>query len=293
MQQFWQQVVLGLESGAIYASLALALVLVYRATGVINFAQGEMAMFSTYIASSLLQHGFSYWQMFAATLAIGFAGGLAIERIVIRPVERAPELTIVVVTVGLLIAVNGLAAWIWGTTLKFFPNMFPPHTVTVRGVAIPLDALESTAVVLAVVLAMFVLFTYTKLGLGLRACATEPGVSRLLGVRVGWMLGIGWGLAALLGALAGMLAAPIVFLTPNMMQGILLYAFAAAVLGGIDSPVGAVVGGFAIGIGINLITTYVHAITPELELPVALGILLLVLVVRPSGLFGHARVQRV
>jgi branched-chain amino acid transport system permease protein len=293
MQQFWQQVVLGLESGAIYASLALALVLVYRATGVINFAQGEMAMFSTYIASSLLQHGFSYWQMFAATLAIGFAGGLAIERTVIRPVERAPELTIVVVTVGLLIAVNGAAAWIWGTTLKFFPNMFPPHTVTVRGVAIPLDALESTAVVLAVVLAMFVLFTYTKLGLGLRACATEPEVSRLLGVRVGWMLGIGWGLAALLGALAGMLAAPIVFLTPNMMQGILLYAFAAAVLGGIDSPVGAVVGGFAIGIGINLITTYVHAITPELELPVALGILLLVLVVRPSGLFGHARVQRV
>jgi branched-chain amino acid transport system permease protein len=293
MQQFWQQVVLGLESGAIYASLALALVLVYRATGVINFAQGEMAMFSTYIASSLLEHGFSYWQMFAATLAIGFTGGLAIERTVIRPVERAPELTIVVVTVGLLIALNGAAAWIWGTTLKFFPNMFPPHTVTVRGVAIPLDALESTAVVLAVVLAMFVLFAYTKLGLGLRACATEPEVSRLLGVRVGWMLGIGWGLAALLGALAGMLAAPIVFLTPSMMQGILLYAFAAAVLGGIESPVGAVVGGFAIGIGINLLTTYVHAITPELQLPVALGILLLVLVVRPSGLFGQARAQRV
>jgi branched-chain amino acid transport system permease protein len=293
MQQFWQQVVLGLESGAIYASLALALVLVYRATGVVNFAQGEMAMFSTYIASTLLQHGFSYWEMFAATLAIGFAGGLAIERVVIRPVERAPELTIVVVTVGLLIAVNGAAAWIWGTTLKFFPNMFPPHTVTVRGVAIPLDALESTGVVLAVVLAMFVLFRYTKLGLGLRACATEPEVSRLLGVRVGWMLGIGWGLAALLGALAGMLAAPIVFLTPNMMQGILLYAFAAAVLGGIESPFGAVVGGLTIGVGINLLTTYVHAITPELQLPVALGILLLVLVVRPSGLFGHARVQRV
>ena len=293
MQQFWQQVVLGLESGAIYASLALALVLVYRATGVVNFAQGEMAMFSTYIASSLLQHGFSYWEMFAATLAIGFAGGLAIERTVIRPVERAPELTIVVVTVGLLIAINGAAAWIWGTTLKFFPNMFPPHTVTVRGVAVPLDALEITGVVLAVVLAMFVLFTYTKLGLGLRACATEPEVSRLLGVRVGWMLGIGWGLAALLGALAGMLAAPIVFLTPNMMQGILLYAFAAAVLGGIESPVGAVVGGLTIGVGINLLTTYVHAITPELQLPVALGILLLVLVVRPSGLFGQARAQRV
>jgi branched-chain amino acid transport system permease protein len=293
MQQFWQQVVLGLESGSIYASLALALVLVYRATGVVNFAQGEMAMFTTYIASSLLAHGFSYWAMFAATLAIGFLGGLMIERIVIRPVERAPELTIVIVTVGLLIGINGAAAWIWGTTIKFFPNMFQPHTTTIRGVAIPLDALEITGVTLAVVLAMFLLFSYTKLGLALRASATEPDVSRLLGVRVGWMLAIGWGLAALLGALSGLLAAPIVFLTPNLMQAILLYAFAAAVLGGIDSPVGAVIGGLAIGVGINLLTTYVHAITPELQLPVALGILLLVLVVRPSGLFGEARVQRV
>jgi branched-chain amino acid transport system permease protein len=107
------------------------------------------------------------------------------------------------------------------------------------------------------------------------------------------MLAVGWGLAALLGAVSGLLAAPIVFLTPNLMQGILLYAFAAAVLGGIDSPVGAVVGGLSIGVGINLLSTYVHAITPELQLPVALGILLLVLVVRPSGLFGEARVQRV
>jgi branched-chain amino acid transport system permease protein len=293
MEQFWQQVVLGLESGSIYASLALALVLVYRATGVVNFAQGEMAMFTTYIASSLLDHGLSYWEAFFATLAIGFLGGLALERTLIRPVERAPQLTIVVVTVGLLVAINGAAAWIWGTELKFFPSMFPSHTAMIGGVAIPLDALEITGVTLAVVLAMFCLFNYTKLGLALRASATEPDVSRLLGVRVGWMLAIGWGLAALLGAVAGLLAAPIVFLTPNMMQGILLYAFAAAVLGGIDSPVGAVVGGLSIGVGINLLSTYVHAITPELQLPVALGILLLVLVVRPSGLFGEATVQRV
>jgi branched-chain amino acid transport system permease protein len=293
MQQFWQQVVLGLESGSIYASLALALVLVYRATGVVNFAQGEMAMFTTYIASTLLGHGLSYWQAFGATLALAFVGGLALERVVIRPVEHAPELAIVVVTVGLLIALNGAATWIWGPEIKFFPSMFPTHTSMIRGVAIPLDALEITGVTLGIVITMFLFFRYTKLGLALRASATEPNVSRLLGVRVGWMLALGWGLAALLGAVSGLLAAPIFFLQPNMMQGILLYAFAAAVLGGIDSPVGAVVGGLAIGVGVNLLTTYVHAITPELQLPVALGILLLVLVVRPAGLFGEARVERV
>ena len=293
MQQFWQQVVLGLESGSIYASLALALVLVYRATGVVNFAQGEMAMFTTYIASTLLGHGLSYWQAFGATLALAFVGGLALERVVIRPMEHAPELAIVVVTVGLLIALNGAATWIWGPEIKFFPSMFPTHTSMIRGVAIPLDALEITGVTLGIVITMFLFFRYTKLGLALRASATEPNVSRLLGVRVGWMLALGWGLAALLGAVSGLLAAPIFFLQPNMMQGILLYAFAAAVLGGIDSPVGAVVGGLAIGVGVNLLTTYVHAITPELQLPVALGILLLVLVVRPAGLFGEARVERV
>ena len=293
MQQFWQQVVLGLESGSIYASLALALVLVYRATGVVNFAQGEMALFTTYIASTLLEHGFSYWEMFAATLALAFVGGIALERTVIRPVERAPELVIVVVTVGLLVALNGLATWIWGPEIKFFPSMFPTHSSTVGGVTIPLDALEITAVTLGIVITMYLFFRYTKLGLALRASATEPEVSRLLGVRVGWMLGLGWGLAALLGAVSGLLAAPIFFLQPNMMQGILLYAFAAAVLGGIDSPLGAVVGGLAIGVGVNLLTTYVHVITPELQLPVALGLLLLVLVVRPAGLFGEAHVERV
>jgi branched-chain amino acid transport system permease protein len=293
MQQFWQQVVLGLESGSIYASLALALVLVYRATGVVNFAQGEMALFTTYIAFSLFDHGLSYWETFAAALAIAFLGGLVIERVVIRPVEHAPELAIVVVTVGLLIALNGAATWIWGPEIKFFPSMFPTHSAKVGGVTIPLDALEIAGVTLGIVLTMFLFFRYTKLGLALRASATEPNVSRLLGVRVGWMLALGWGLAALLGAVSGLLAAPIFFLQPNMMQGILLYAFAAAVLGGIDSPVGAVVGGLAIGVGINLLTTYVHAITPELQLPVALGLLLLVLVVRPAGLFGESHVERV
>jgi branched-chain amino acid transport system permease protein len=293
MQQFWQQVALGLESGSIYASLALALVLVYRATGVVNFAQGEMAMFTTYIASTLIAHGFGYWQMFAATLAIAFFGGLALERTLIRPVERAPELTIVVVTVGLLVAINGLATWIWGPEIRFFPSMFPTHSAKVGGVAIPLDALEITGVTLGIVLTMFLFFRYTKLGLALRASATEPDVSRLLGVRVGWMLALGWGLAALLGAVSGLLAAPILLLSPNMMQGILLYAFAAAVLGGIDSPVGAVVGGLLIGVGINLLTTYVPSITSELQLPVVLGLLLLVLVVRPAGLFGEAHVERV
>ena len=267
MTQFWQQVVLGLETGSIYATLALALVLIYRATGIVNFAQGDMAMFTTYIAATLLDHGFGYWEAFAATLAIGFFGGITLERTVIRPVERAPELTVVVVTVGLLIVLNGLAGWIWGPEIKFFPSMFPSRTATVRGVAIPLDALEISGVAIGVVILMFLFFQYTKLGLALRASALNPETSRLLGVRVGWMLALGWGLASLLGAVSGMLAAPLFFLTPNLMQSVLLYAFAAAVLGGIESPAGAVVGGLVIGVGINLLSTYVHFVTPELQQP--------------------------
>ena len=293
MTQFWQQVVLGLESGAVYGTLALALVLIYRATGVVNFAQGEMAMFTTYIAYTFVTHGLSYWQTFVATLAVGFFGGMLLERTVIRPVERAPELAVVVVTVGLVLVFNGLAGWVWGPEIKFFPSMFPSRTATVRGVAIPLDALEISAVAIGVVILMFLFFQYTKLGLALRASALNPETSRLLGVRVGWMLAFGWGLASLLGAVSGMLAAPIVFLTPNLMQSILLFAFAAAVLGGIESPAGAVVGGLVIGVGINLLSTYVHFVTPELQQPVALALLVAVLLVRPAGLFGQARVQRV
>jgi len=291
--EFFQQITSGLASGAIFASLALALVLIYRATGVINFAQGEMATFTTYIAWMLMQHGFAYWPAFVLTLLIAFAGGVAVERVVIRPVESRPEIVIVIVTIGLLIAINGLTGWIWGAEVKSFDSPFPNRTFDVAGVSISLQDVGTFCVCLAMVLVLWLFFRFTTLGLALRAAAVNPGASRLLGVRVGRMLAVGWGLAAVLGAVAGMMAAPTTFLDPNMMLVILIYSFAAAVLGGIDNPVGAVVGGLTLGVLVNLLGRYVDFVGEELRLPTALAILLAMLVVRPQGLFGHAVVRRV
>jgi branched-chain amino acid transport system permease protein len=290
---FFQQVVAGLASGGIYASLALALVLIYRTTRVVNFAQGEMAMFTTFIAWALMDRGLGFWPAFALTLALAFVGGVAIERVVIRPVEGAPVLTVVIVTIGLALLLNGLAAAIWGSEVKSFRSAFSTRAIDVGGVAVSVQDLGVIAVSLVLVVVLWLFFRFTKLGLALRAAAVNPDESRLVGVRVGWMLALGWGLAALLGAVAGMLVAPTVFLEPNMMRAILLYAFAAAVLGGMDSPVGAVVGGLAFGVIQNLVETYVEEIGATLRLPVALALLLLVLLVRPQGLFGRAAVSRV
>ena len=298
-----QQVVSGLASGAVYAALALAVVLIHRSTGVINFAQGEMAMFATYIAWTLdVNHGFPFWGAFFATLAISFVGGVAIQRAVIAPIQRAPVLTIVIVTIGLILVLNGAATWLWTGEVRAFDSPFPTRTVDVGGVAISLQDVGTLAVVLGVVAALWAFFRFTKLGLALRAAAVNPEASRLVGVRVGWMLALGWGLAAMLGAVAGMLTAPTVFLDPQMMQAILIYAFAAAVLGGIDSPVGAVVGGLLLGVGLNLIATYaeievwfvhVDLTAAELRLPIALLVILLVLVVKPTGLFGKPEVKKI
>ena len=293
MAEFLQQVVSGLAVGAIYASLALALVLIYRATDVLNFAQGEMATFTTYVAWTLMNHGLSYWPAFALTLAIAFAGGVGVERVLIRPVERRPEVVIVIVTIGLLIALNGLTGWIWGADVKAFDSPFPNDTFEVGGVTISTQDVGTFGVCLATVLLLWAFFRFTTLGLAMRAVANNQNASRLVGVRVGWMLALGWGLAAVLGAVAGMMAAPTVFLDPSMMLVILIYAFAAAVLGGIDSPVGAVVGGLALGVIINLLGAYVDFVGSELRLPTALAVLLLVLLIRPSGLFGHVVVRRV
>jgi branched-chain amino acid transport system permease protein len=292
MQQFWQQVVSGLASGAIYASLALALALVYRASGVINFAQGEMAMFSAYIALAFIHQGLSYWAAFFAAIGVSFAGGIAVERAAIRPVEGAPVLSVVIVTIGLLVIFNGLASWIWTPQVQFFPSGFSGGTVDIGGVTIGWDQIGVIGVTLGAMLAFFLFFRYTRVGLKMRAAALNGEASRLLGIRVSWMLALGWGFAGVLGAVSGMLIAPINLLTPNMMQPVLLYAFAAAVLGGIGSPVGAVVGGLGLGVTLNLLGTYVDVVTPELKLPLALGILLTVLLVRPSGLFGTPAVRR-
>jgi branched-chain amino acid transport system permease protein len=292
--EFFQQVVAGLATGAIFASLALALVLIHRATGVINFAQGEMAMFTTYIAWTLTaNHGWSYWPAFAATLLFAFLLGVGLQRVVIRPIERAPILTTVIVTIGLVLIFNGLAGLIWSAEVRAFPSPFPNDTWEIGGVAISQQDVGTFAVVLVMVTVLWAFFQFTKTGLALRASALNPDASRLVGVRVGWMLAIGWGFAAVLGAVAGMMTAPTVFLDPNMMQAVLIYAFAAAVLGGIDSPFGAVAGGLILGVGLNLIGTYVDFVGASLRLPVALLVILVVLLVKPAGLFGKPVTRRV
>jgi len=294
MADFIQQIVGGLGDGAIYGALALALVLIHRATGVINFAQGEMAMFTTYIAWTLMEnHGWSYWPAFAATLIFAFVLGVGVQRVVIAPVASASVLTVVIMTIGLVLIFNGLAGLIWSAEIRAFPSPFPNETWQIGDVSISQESVGTFAVVLVLVTLLWAFFQFTKIGLALRASALNPEASRLVGVRVGWMLAIGWGLAAMLGAVAGMLAAPSAFLEPTMMQGILIYAFAAAVLGGIDSPFGAVAGGLLLGVGLNLIGTYADFVGAELRLPVTLLILLVVLLVRPAGIFGKSVTRRV
>ena len=293
MDIFLQQVVSGLATGGIYASLALALVMIYEATDVVNFAQGEMAMFSTYLAWTMLTAGWPYWLAFAATLAIAFVGGVVIERLIIRPVENAPILAIVIVTIGLLVILNSMAGWIWSYIQKPFPSPFPKDPVKMGNIVMGSHDVGEIAVTLLVLFVLFLFFRYTPLGLAMRAAAQNPESSRLCGIRVSWMLALGWGLAALFGAVAGMMVAPIVFLDPNMMGGIQIYAFAAATVGGFTSPGGAVLGGFLVGVVENLVGTYVSFIGTELKLTVALAMIIVVLLVRPSGLFGRAVVRRV
>jgi branched-chain amino acid transport system permease protein len=291
--EFFQQVVFGLAIGAVYGSLALALVLIYRTTHVVNFAQGELAMFTTFIAWSLIEnHGFGFWAAFFVTIGIAFVLGAGIERVVIRPFEHASHLTIILVTIALFVIFNGAAAWIWSPESRAFPGPFSAQPFDIAGVAISRQDLGVIAVVLITVVVLWAFFRFTKLGLAMRAAAVGPEQSRLLGVRVPWMYALGWGFAAVLGAVSGMMVAPIVFLSPTMMQAVLIYAFAAAVLGGIESPVGAVIGGLSLGVFTTLLGAYA-GVTPELELPIAFVVLVLVLLFRPAGVFGRVIVRRV
>ncbi|WP_147135591.1 branched-chain amino acid ABC transporter permease [Nocardia ninae] len=293
MAGFLQQIFEGISSGALYAGLALALVLIYRFTGIVNFAQGELAMFSAFLAWQFMQHGFPFWLSLIATLIVSFIGGMLIERVIIRPVEGAPELTLVIVTVGLFFFINAAAGWIWSFQVKSFPNPFPDGALRAGGVTAGYGNLGVLAVVGVVMGLLYLLFRYTKIGLAMRAVACNPQSARLVGIRVGTVLSLGWGLAALVGAVSGVLSAPLLFLEPTMMGGVLIYAFAAATLGGFDSPGGAVAGGLIVGIAETLTGAYVDVIGTELKIGVPLVIIFGVLLVRPQGLFGRAAVERV
>ena len=289
MEAFLHQVLAGLATGGIYASLALALVMIYQATHLVNFAQGEMAMFATYFAWSLIDAGMPYWPAFLLTVVFAFVLGVVIERVIIRPVENAPVLAVVVVFIALLVILNSVTGWIFTYTIKTFPSPFPAEPIFGRYITSHEGG--AIGVTLVVLLLLYLFFRFTPLGLAMRAAAQNPDSARLVGIRVGWMLALGWGLAAAVGGVAGMMVAPIVFLDPNMMGGVLLSAFAAALVGGIDNPAGAVFGGFLVGVLENLLGAFV--IGNELKLAFALVLIIGVLVVKPSGFFGKVLVTRV
>ncbi len=301
MEQLIEQVASGLANGAIYACLALALVMIFVSTGHINFAQGEMAMFSAYLTWQAMQWGMNFWAALAGVALASFLIGVLVERVILRPLHHAPILSVVVVFIGLLAIFHSLAGAIWGHTIKEFPSPFPHITFAGSGYIGP-HQIGMVAVTLLLLVALFAFFRFTPLGLAMRAAAQNPVSARLAGVRVDWMLALGWGLAAAIGAVAGSLVAPAVYLEPNMMASILLYGFAGALVGGISSPGGAVAGGFIVGVLENLIAyggnlleraSGVYLIGNGEKLSVALIIVITVLTLKPSGLFGHVTVKRV
>jgi branched-chain amino acid transport system permease protein len=292
MELLLQQVMAGLATGAIYACMALAVVMIYQAIDHLNFAQGEMAMFSTFIAWQLLQWGVPYWGAFVAAVAVSFVGGVAIERVLFRPIHHAPVLTQLVAFIALFGILNSSAGEIWNFTIKEFPTpfgrgpLFGGHLISTHDAGM----IVVTVVILAL---LYLFFRGSRLGLAMRAAAANPDSARLVGIRVGWMIALGWGMSAAIGAVAGMLIAPVVFLEPNMMLGVLLYGFAGAVLGGLSSPGGAVLGGFAVGVIENLAGAFIPYFGRELKLTIALIVIVAVLLVRPSGVFGRSVVSRV
>ena len=292
MDLLLSQVLAGLATGGIYALVALAIVMIFQAIHHLNFAQGEMAMFSTFIAWQLLQWGFPYWAALAITVIVSFVGGALLERIAFKPIANAPILTHVVMFIALFTIFNAMAGFIWDWEIKTFPSPFGTGSVLGNGLLSAHDA-GMMAVTVIVLLLLYGFFRFTRMGLAMRAAAENPESAQLVGIRTGWTTALGWGMAAAIGSVAGMLVAPIVFLEPNMMLTILIYAFAGAVLGGLTSPLGAVVGGLTIGVVENLAGTYLGDLGRELKLAIALALIIAVLMFRPTGLFGRRLVQRV
>ncbi len=292
MELFTNQVLAGVATGAIYACMALAVVMIYQAIDHLNFAQGEMAMFSTFIAWQLMQWGVPYWWSFLLTLAVSFAGGILIERLLFKPLAKAPVLTNVAGFIALFAIVNSVAGLTWDFTIKQFPTPFGSSPF-LGSQLISTHQAGMIGVTLLMLVGLYLFFQFTRIGLAMRAAAALPESARLVGVNTSWMIALGWGMASAIGAVAGILIAPVVFLEPNMMGGVLVYGFAAAVLGGLTSPLGAVVGGFLVGVFENLAGTYIPGVGNELKLPIALALIITVLVFKPAGLFGRTIVKRV
>lgn len=292
MELLVQQVAAGLATGAIYACVALAIVMIYRAIGHVNFAQGEMAMVSTYVAWQLIEFGLPYWLAFVLTLALSFVLGAMVQHLLIRRIRNASDINQIIVFIGLLLVLNSAAGFIWSYTVKPFPTPFG----TAPFMGSPLASAHQVGmvgVILVVLLLLFLFFRFTRTGLAMRAAVSNPNSARLLGIRVKALEALGWGMAASIGAIAGILVAPIVFLEPNMMAGIVIYGFAGAVLGGLNSLLGALIGGLILGVLENLVSTFVPVVGGELKSTIALITIVIVLLVRPQGLIGKRTTHRV
>lgn len=293
MGTFVQLVVDGLSIGSVYAAIALAIVLVHSATGLINFAQGGMAVLATYVAWVLTNLGVPLILAILLSVVFAFVFGAVVERGLIRRFERGDPDTAVVVTIGLLTLITGVAGWLWTYNNQQFPSLFPLDTVSFLGVSVSVRSIGNTLVIVAAMILLQGLFVGTKLGLALRAVANNPQSAAFSGLPVGRLLMVGWGLAAALGAVAGALVAPQLTLIPGMLDNALVYALAAVILGGLDSPVGVVVAAWIIGVLENLAAVYVPFIGYDLKVAVPFILIFVVLIVRPQGLFGRKLVVRV
>jgi branched-chain amino acid transport system permease protein len=293
MQLLMQQIVEGLASGAIYASLALALVLIYRATRIVNFAQGEMATLSAYLAWQLHQWGVPFVLSLVIIAAVSFGIGALVFRLMIRPVLGASDHTMVVICIGFFVGFEAICLWFWGADPRGYPRLFPDHAWTIAGVRLTANNLGILTTLCLMTAGLSALFRFTRLGLAMRASAAEREKSPLVGIRVETMLMLGWGLAATVGFIAAALIAPGLFLSPPMMVSVVIYALAAATLGGWDSPAGAIVGGLVVGVAESLCATFVGFIGTDLKVGVPFALMAIILLVRPQGLFGTTAVIRV
>lgn len=293
MSYFLQQLLNGVGSGAIYASLGLALVLIYRTTNIANFAQGEMATFSAFLAWQLNNWGLPMaWAILGAVL-LSIVLGAVVYVAVVRPVQYKDEMTIIIVTLGLFLAFNSATGAIWGFMQKALPSPFPDQAWTIGSLRISAELVGFVFVLTAIAAGMFLLFQRTRLGIALRAAASNAESAKLVGIRFTMMMTVGWGMAAALGAVSGVLVAPRLTLDPNMMGVVIIYAFAAAVVGGLGSYLGAVVGGAVVGVSQSLSTAYLPSLGADLQIIVPLLLIVAVLIAKPEGLFGKAVVERV
>jgi branched-chain amino acid transport system permease protein len=290
MEAFLQQVFAGLTSGAIYASLAVAMVMIYRATGHLNFAQGELATLSTFIALSLIGVGLPYWAAIVLTLVLSFFGGSSLWSYIVKPISKISNVAPIGALIGVLLIINSLSGIVWGYDTRVFPSPFEKMTFLSSSLMSPHE-LGTIGIIFLVAAALQIFFRFTQVGLAMRACAENPTSSHLVGIPVNRMLSLGWGLSAALGALAGVLVAPITYIDPNMMGGVLIYGFAAALLGGISNPLGALLGGLIVGVAENLIGFYL--IGTEIKLSIALALIIATLLFKPAGIFGKQAAIRV